>query len=115
MDLNQLKKAIDSLDYPDIVALRDFLDEQVVKKHDDHVRQVREKVFSQIAQAGLKPEDVLTSKPVTASGKARKLPILYADPDNPKNVWSGRGKTPAWLQKKVDEGASIEDFRVAGT
>lgn len=38
--------------------------------------------------------------------------IKYRDPDNPANVWSGRGRLARWLQEKVDAGRNKEDFRV---
>lgn len=36
----------------------------------------------------------------------------YRNPDNPSEVWTGRGKRPAWLVAKLDEGADIEDFAI---
>jgi DNA-binding protein H-NS len=32
----------------------------------------------------------------------------YGDDDG--NTWTGKGKTPTWLQEKLDEGANLEDF-----
>jgi DNA-binding protein H-NS len=42
----------------------------------------------------------------------RSLPVKYRDPNTPKNVWKGMGKKPSWLQKYLDEGRSLEEFRV---
>ena len=30
--------------------------------------------------------------------------------DDTGNTWTGKGKTPTWLQEKLDEGAKLEDF-----
>jgi|tagenome__1003787_1003787.scaffolds.fasta_scaffold20083835_2 DNA-binding protein H-NS len=114
MDIDQIKTAIDSLEYPDIVALRDHLEKLVDKKHDEHVRQVRERIKNDVKQAGLSLQDVFGNavSETTVATKGRKLPILYADPENPAHAWSGRGKTPGWLHKKIEAGARLEDFKV---
>ncbi len=41
--------------------------------------------------------------------KGIKLPIRYRDGEN---TWTGRGKTPNWLKKRMAEGATREQFRV---
>ena len=47
-----------------------------------------------------------------ATRKPRKLPVKYADPDDPEQVWSGRGKQPNWLKEKLRTGKKLEDYRV---
>jgi DNA-binding protein H-NS len=44
--------------------------------------------------------------------KGSKVAIKYRDPDNPSNAWSGRGVKPRWLQEYVDQGRTVDDFRV---
>lgn len=55
-------------------------------------------VKEQIAQLG-KPSKL----------KGIKLAVRYRDGEN---VWTGRGKTPNWLKKRIAEGATREQFRV---
>ena len=35
---------------------------------------------------------------------------LYRNPDNPEEVYKGKGKRPAWLQQRLEAGARLEDF-----
>ena len=48
------------------------------------------------------------------NGKAnkKKTPVAAksADPANPDNTWSGRGRKPKWLAAALENGASIENF-----
>src|SRR4051812_41140459 len=70
MDLDQIRAAIESLDYPDMVALRDHLERMVDKKHDEYVRQIREKIKNEVKQSGLSMQDIFgasVSEPVAAS------------------------------------------------
>ena len=48
----------------------------------------------------------------TASTKSKRgpVPANYADPANPDNTWSGRGRKPKWLVAQLDQGKSVEDF-----
>ena len=56
-------------------------------------------------------------KPTKAKKERKKsaVPVKYRDPDNTENSWSGRGRTPAWLQEKLDQGRAIEEFALETT
>lgn len=43
--------------------------------------------------------------------KGTKAPVKYSDGNG--HSWSGRGRTPAWLEAKMAAGAAKEQFRVA--
>ena len=56
----------------------------------------------EIREAGIK----------AAHDKRAAVPIKYRDPHDPKHAWSGRGVKPRWLRALLDQGRSIEEFRV---
>jgi DNA-binding protein H-NS len=64
----------------------------------NHIQQLAE-------QGGFKIEELLI-KP------SKSVDIKYRDAENPSLTWTGRGKKPAWLQKKIDEGHNINDFLI---
>lgn len=41
-----------------------------------------------------------------------KRPIKYQDPANPKQGWSGQGRTPGWLLNYIEQGKKLEDFLI---
>lgn len=50
-------------------------------------------------------------------GKAKKagtghVAMKYRDPKNPSNEWSGRGRSPTWMQAYLNTGKSKEDFLI---
>lgn len=55
---------------------------------------LRGKVEAMCEAAGFKVSDLFGNGP--RSG--RKVPAKYRDPKNPANVWTGRGRMPAWVQ-----------------
>ena len=41
------------------------------------------------------------------------LPPLYRNPDNPQEVWSGRGMAPRWLREQMEQsGKSRDEFLI---
>ena len=36
----------------------------------------------------------------------------FANPDEPSQVWSGRGKRPQWVTEKLASGLSLEDLSI---
>jgi DNA-binding protein H-NS len=68
-----------------------------------------EQLKQQIAVLGFNVDDLVPKKK-RGSGSA---PVKYRDPDVADNVWSGRGKHPAWLRDKLEQGHTLEEFLVA--
>jgi DNA-binding protein H-NS len=36
----------------------------------------------------------------------------FANPDEPSQVWSGRGKQPQWVKEKLASGLALEDLSI---
>jgi DNA-binding protein H-NS len=47
----------------------------------------------------------------TAKSRSDSLP-QYADPRNPDQTWSGRGRRPNWVIAYLEEGVSLEDLKI---
>jgi DNA-binding protein H-NS len=48
----------------------------------------------------------------TKKGRGGKSAAKYANPDDPSQTYSGRGRRPFWLLAKLKKGASLEDFAI---
>ena len=57
---------------------------------------------------GFSLDELLGSE--VSKGKRAPAVAKYADPANPDNTWSGRGRKPKWLVAQLDQGKSVEDF-----
>lgn len=44
--------------------------------------------------------------------RKRAARAKYRDPENAENTWIGKGKPPKWLQEKLDQGASKDEFLI---
>jgi DNA-binding protein H-NS len=69
---------------------------------------LRKKVEAMIADAGFKVSDIFGGR----GGKGRTVAAKYANPDDPSETWTGRGRKPRWLNAKLQEGGKIEKFLI---
>ena len=58
---------------------------------------------------GLSVEDIVAGK---SKGRASKAPPKYRNPDNSDQVWSGRGRQPAWYKAAIAAGKKPESLEI---
>lgn len=62
--------------------------------------------------------DVVKPQPKTAMPKAKakktgtKSPPKYADPSNPSQTWTGKGRQPNWYRTAVENGADPQTLLI---
>ena len=47
-----------------------------------------------------------------SSRRGTKLAVKYRNPDNHRHQWTGRGMQPKWLRELIEQGRSLDEFRV---
>ena len=55
---------------------------------------------------GFSLEDILSEK-----GSAKGLP-KYANPADPGQTWTGRGRQPGWVKEALAKGQSLDDLAI---
>ena len=103
MDLNTLS----------LEELKDLQDKVAIAIFDFERRKKAETLIELKALAqskGFSLDELLDN----GKGNKKKAPVAakYADPANPDNTWSGRGRKPKWLAAALENGASIEYFAI---
>ena len=81
-----------------------------VKRHGKR-KDVIAEIKALAASIGMQAE-ITEAEAKPASRKGSKVPVKYRDPDNSKNKWTGRGVKPRWLSAYIDQGRSLEEFKV---
>jgi DNA-binding protein H-NS len=69
---------------------------------------LRKKIETMVADAGFKMSDIFGGR----GGKGRTVAAKYANPDNPSETWTGRGRKPRWLTAKLKEGGKLDKFLI---
>ena len=102
MDLNALSlkelKDLQSQIARAIASYEDRKKKEAVAELEDRARQM-----------GFTLSELLGTQP---SRKRAPAAAKYANPANPSDTWSGRGRKPRWFEAALAEGRSPEDLAV---
>lgn len=93
-------QTIETMDYAQLKSLRDDVDGLMHQRRQEALEDLKVK-----AAALDFPIDEIFGR---LNGKAPK----YRNPENAAETYGGKGKRPAWLQAKLDDGHAIDEFKV---
>lgn len=94
---------ITTMNYEKLFALRKEIDDLMEIRKKDAADDIRIKM----ALMGFSPEDFLSKV-----RKQTKPAACYANPNNPEEIYRGKGKRPQWLQERLDAGQTMDEFKV---
>lgn len=110
---------ISKLSYAELRQLSKKLDEEIAAKRGEELKVLADGYAKKIAAAGFSVKEAIQALqpylqnagrgPKKSSGAA---PVVYRDPANPSNTWSGRGRAAKWLAAYVAQGRSRKEFEV---
>jgi DNA-binding protein H-NS len=72
--------------------------------------ELKAEIEKMVADRGFSINDVFAPKRAVA--KTRSAAAKYANPEDPSQTWTGRGRKPNWLVAKLQDGANIDDFLI---
>jgi DNA-binding protein H-NS len=61
-----------------------------------------------VADRGFMMSEIFSTK--RGGVKGRTVAPKFANPEDPSQTWTGRGRKPNWLVEKIKQGASLDDF-----
>ena len=107
------KKESEQLAFNELLDKKRTLDLEILGRHDKEIEALKVKVTTVADALGVSVAELFGIKSETEP-RRRKRPTRakYRDLENAENTWTGRGKPPKWLQEKLDQGASKDEFRV---
>ena len=89
------------------------LDLEILGRHDKEIEALKLKVTTVADALGVSVAELLGIKGETEPRRRKRAArAKYRDPENAENTWTGRGKPPKWLQEKLDQGASKDEFLI---
>lgn len=88
------------------------LQKDVTAAIDNFKDRERQKAIAEVEafarERGLSPADLKA-----LLGRSRKgLPAKYANPADPTQTWSGRGRRPRWVEAALADGKSLDDMKI---
>ena len=115
-DIDFTKYSLDQL-----LALRHELDKQIVACEQASRAEALEKARAAALAAGYKLEDLVGLQQPESAGARRgpkpgstrgSVPPKYANPNDPSQTWTGRGRTPAWFNEILATGAGRDSMLI---
>jgi DNA-binding protein H-NS len=104
-----MARELERMSYKDLTELELKIRKAKVGVQDRTRNELKEKIEAMAAAAGFKVSDLFGGG---RGGKGRKVAAKYANPDDPSETWTGRGRKPRWLSAKLKDGDRIEKFLI---
>ncbi|MDT9002236.1 H-NS histone family protein [Paucibacter sp. APW11] len=106
--------------YAELISLRARLEKEIEEKRDEELKVLADGYAKKLQAAGFSVEEGIkamlpyTEAKLRGSAAISTSParVLYRDPANPENTWSGRGQPARWLSQYIAAGRQREEFRV---
>ena len=89
-----------SMSYKELLQKREALEQEIAQVRQNEIASAVAKVRELVAEYGLTVQDVFPGRGAKTSApkSVSKVAAKYRDPANPAQTWTGRGRTPAWVQ-----------------
>ena len=111
---SKAKKDPKSLGFDELIDIKRALDLEILGRQDKEVETLKVKITTVAAALGVSVAELFGIKTEAVERKTKRPPkAKYRDPDHPENTWTGKGRPPKWLQEKLDQGATKDQFLIA--
>jgi DNA-binding protein H-NS len=102
-----MTKRLEQMSYRELQQLSTRVNKAMATAQDRERVALREKMESLVSNAGFRIGDLFGR-----GGKGRTVAVKYANPDDPSQTWTGRGRQPKWLVAKIKAGNKIDRFLI---
>ncbi len=108
------KTEAQALAFDELLDRKRQLDLEIAARQDTEVETLRSKVATVADALGVTVAELfgIRGEPAERRPKKRRETVKYRDPENADNTWTGKGRPPRWMQEKLDQGATKEQFQV---
>ncbi|MCY4459703.1 MAG: H-NS histone family protein [Albidovulum sp.] len=103
---------LDTLSLEQLKSLQQDLARQIESYETRKRSEAAKKTAEFAAQFGYSLEELLETTKSRTSKSPMTVKPKYRNPEDPNVTWSGRGRMPVWMVKKLEEGANAEDFLI---
>ena len=86
----------------------------LLERHQEDI-EVVEHLYDELDRAECRPSEEMPEDVValhSRKGRTPKAPAKYANPEDPTQTWSGRGRKPIWVHESLEAGKSLETFEI---
>lgn len=110
MDIPHPQVSANTNDYAALLKQRRQLDAQLEELRADAIAQFKQRILAEAEELDVDVRELFASDAKRSRASRGVSEIRYRDPENPDNVWSGRGRPPKWMQDQIDAGRDKDAF-----
>lgn len=103
-----MAKDVEKMSYKELQELILRAKKAMANVQDRERAALRNKMEAMASQSGFKIGEIFGGR----GGKGRTVAAKYANPDDPSETWTGRGRQPRWLAARVKGGEKIDKFLI---
>lgn len=100
---------LENLSLKELRALRNRVDQAIESFEDRRRRDALSAAEQVLREHGFSLAELTGGK---SGRKAAKAAPKYANPKDPSQTWSGRGRRPAWVIEHLDAGNGLDDLAI---
>ena len=99
---------LSKLNYKQLLDLKNKIDAAKAQKQVQERAALKSKIADMAATSGFAVSELFGGKAVRKS--AGKVAPKYANPKDPTQTWTGRGRKPLWMVAELKKGKKQESF-----
>ena len=103
---------INELSAVDLKELAIKIEKRVVEVEKENLHLALTEMRAIADRLGVAFEDVIALHKGRGRKPGTKVAAKYANPDDPSQTWTGRGRKPAWVHAALEAGKSIDDLTI---
>ncbi|WP_410500076.1 H-NS family nucleoid-associated regulatory protein [Chitinibacter sp. S2-10] len=102
---------LSNLDYQQLVELRAQVDVELVRRKEQEKARILSQLQSAAAASGFTVAELL-GEVSSKKGSKKTVKAQYANPADPSQTWTGRGRKPQWVHDVLASGKSLDNIRI---
>lgn len=103
---------ISKLNAAELKELAGKIEKRVVEVEKETLQTALKEMRAVADKLGVAFEDVIALHSGKGKKTATKAAAKYANPADPSQTWTGRGRKPAWVKQALESGKSIDDLMI---
>lgn len=103
---------INKLNAADLKKLASKIEKRIVEVEKESLHLALKEMRAVADKLGVTFDDVIELHKGKGRKPSTKAAAKYANPDDPSQTWTGRGRKPAWVNAALEAGKSIDDLAI---
>lgn len=103
---------LSELSFDKLVQLKQDVEKEIRARKNQEASALASMVQERAAQLGVSVDEILGMLGKKSAGKKTVLAPKYANPKNPAETWTGKGRKPGWFVAALAAGRSEDQLRI---